>query len=70
LSATLLGLRTVANAPLDGTTRQGVARVTVSTPLSPRSSAFAGARYQLLRSDVRPDYEEAAVFVGLSYAFR
>jgi uncharacterized protein (PEP-CTERM system associated) len=70
LNATLAGYRTVANAPLEGTTRQGVARVTLSTALSPRSWLYGGARYQLLRSDVATDYEEAAVFVGLRHEFR
>jgi uncharacterized protein (PEP-CTERM system associated) len=70
LNATLAGYRTVANAPLEGTTRQGVARVTLSTPLSPRSWLYGGARYQLLRSDVATDYEEAAIFVGWRYEFR
>jgi hypothetical protein len=44
--------------------------VTVSSLLSARTTVFAGARYQELRSDVTSDYNEAAVYVGLSYAFR
>ena len=70
LSTTLLGYRTVANAPLEGTTRQGAVRVVVSSPLSARTSVHAGARYQILRSNITSDYEEAAVFIGMSYVFR
>jgi uncharacterized protein (PEP-CTERM system associated) len=70
LAAMIEGYRTVANGPLEGTTRQGSARVTVSSLLSARTTVFAGARYQELRSDVTSDYNEAAVYVGLSYAIR
>ena len=70
LNAALLGYRTKANAPLEGTTRQGSVRVGVSTSLSARTSVYAGARYQVLRSDVTTDYDEAAAFVGMVYEFR
>lgn len=69
-SAIVQGSRTEANAPLDWSTRQGSARFVVSSPLSARTTAFAGARYQVFRSDISSDYDEAAVFVGLNHMFR
>lgn len=63
-------LRTVANAPLVGTTEQGTLRAVFNTPISPNSSLLAGARYQLLSSDVTDGYHEAAVFVGIAHTFR
>lgn len=70
LSTGAFFLRTVANAPPTGTTRQGWIRVMLTTDLSPRTSVYAGARYQVLRSDITNDYNEAAVFVGLTYTYR
>jgi uncharacterized protein (PEP-CTERM system associated) len=70
LTASVDAYRTNANAPQTGTTDQGFARVALSTPLSARTTVFAGGRYQVLHSDVATDYNEAAIFVGLSYSFR
>lgn len=70
LIATLNAYRTVATAPLTGYTNQGIAAITLSTPISPRMSGFMGARYQALTSDVISGYNETALFVGLSYALR
>ena len=63
-------LRTIANAPDVGKTTQGDLRLTLTTPLSANTSAYAGARYQRLRSDVTTGYNEAAVYVGMSHIFR
>lgn len=70
LVATLDALRTVANAPLTGKTNQGTARISLSTPLSNKMTAYIGARYQALYSDFTQDYNEAAAFIGISYTLR
>jgi uncharacterized protein (PEP-CTERM system associated) len=46
LNASADVLRTVANAPDVGETKQGILRLTLATPLSANTSAYAGARYQ------------------------
>ena len=69
LSLTANALRTEANGTGPGTTNQGGARLVINAPLSPQTSVFAGARYQILHSDVATPYTEAAVFAGLSYTF-
>jgi len=51
-------------------TDQGFIRANFTTRLSPQTSAFAGLRLQKLRSDVRPDASEAAIFVGVNHSFR
>lgn len=51
-------------------TDQGFIRANLTTSLSARTSAFAGVRLQKLRSDVRPDARETAVFAGVSHTFR
>lgn len=53
-----------------GTTRQGSARLSLNTSLSPLTSLYAGIRYQVLRSDVTFSYNEAAIFVGVNHQFR
>lgn len=68
-TAAIEGYRTVANPPLEGTTRQGSLRLLISSLLSARTSVYAGARYQELRSDVSTDYREAAAFVGVGHTF-
>jgi uncharacterized protein (PEP-CTERM system associated) len=70
LTASLDAYRTRANGPQSATTDQGFARVSLSTPLSARTTVFAGGRYQVLHSDVSIDYNEAAVFVGFNHSFR
>jgi len=54
----------------DRQTDQGFLRANVTTRLTPQTSAFAGIRFQKLRSDVRPDARETAVFTGVSHTFR
>ncbi len=70
LNVTATGLQTVANSPLVGKTNQGIASLSVTAPLSTLTSLFAGARYQALRSDVTPDYNEVAAFAGFNYMFK
>lgn len=62
--------QTLGNAGLMANTKQGIARMALSTRLGPKTTAFAGARYQALQSDSPTDYSEAAVFVGIGYTFR
>ena len=69
LTAGVNYLRTVANEPLTGTSKQGWARAVLTTNLSRETNLYAGARYQVFRSDVSSDYSEAAVFVGFSYSY-
>ena len=53
-------LRTVANPPAVGKTNQGIVRATFTTPIATNTTAYAGARYQQLRSDVSSNYNEYA----------
>jgi uncharacterized protein (PEP-CTERM system associated) len=54
-----------------GTTNLTTVRALASSPLSPRTSVYAGARYQVQTSNLQGnEYNEAAVFAGLSYQFR
>ncbi len=53
-----------------GTTRQGSLSATLTSPLSANTSASAGVRYQVLRSDLATSYTEAAAFVALNHTFR
>jgi uncharacterized protein (PEP-CTERM system associated) len=62
-------LRTVANASLEGTTKQGTFQAALTTPIATNTTVYAGARYQLAHSDVAASYHEAAVFVGLTHSF-
>jgi uncharacterized protein (PEP-CTERM system associated) len=64
------GQQTLARGGSVGNTKQGLVRFVLSTTLTPSTTAFAGARYQALQSDVSSDYIEAAVFVGIGYRFR
>jgi uncharacterized protein (PEP-CTERM system associated) len=75
LVSSLEALRTVDNGGAGGvlagsTTRQGAVRLGISSPITPQTTVYAGARYQTLQSDVAQDYTEAAGFVGLTYTFR
>jgi uncharacterized protein (PEP-CTERM system associated) len=70
LNATCTVTRTVANAPLVGTTNQGYFLISVTAPLSGNSTISIGARYQVLHSDVAVQYNEAAVIAGLNYVFK
>ena len=70
MDLTISGSQSKLNLPLSGHTNQGAVRLAVTSPLSARTSVFAGARYQVSRSDLAPDYNEAAIFSGLNYTFK
>ncbi len=70
LITSITGSRTVAAEPSNVETRQGVATVTLSAPLSGHMTGYVGARYQQANSDLANDYNEAAAFVGISYRLR
>lgn len=61
--------RTTSNVEAGGTTRFYSLRAFLSTPLSPFTSVYGGARYQDSQSDVADSYREAAVYVGMTYTF-
>jgi len=69
LTTTLDYLHTQALPPQSVRTDQGAFTVVLSRPISARTSVHAGARYQSLRSDIRADYEESAIFVGFDHRF-
>jgi len=62
-------LRTVENAPQAGKTNQGSVVTTLTSPIATNTTAYVGARYQQLHSDVSTNYNEYAVFVGLTHIF-
>lgn len=64
------GFQTLSNQGLVANTKQGIVRMALSTTLTPMTTAFAGARYQVLQSDVALDYTEVAIFAGIGYTFR
>jgi uncharacterized protein (PEP-CTERM system associated) len=79
LEASLTLSRTIANQPTPDLalsakpkTDQGTARLTVSAPLSPRTTVYAGARYQKSRGyqGSTTDYEEVAGIAGINYTFK
>ena len=70
LNANCIATRTVANAPLSGTTNQGYCLVGLTAPISPNTILSTGARYQLARSDVATDFNEAAFLAGITYTFK
>jgi uncharacterized protein (PEP-CTERM system associated) len=69
MTSTLDYLHTKALPPQSVRTDQGALTVMLTRPISPLTSIHAGARYQSLRSDVRTDYEETAIFVGFDHRF-
>lgn len=62
--------RTDALAPFTGKTDQWGTELRLTHPLTAKTTAYAGARYQSFKSDFERDYTEAAVFVGATYSFR
>jgi uncharacterized protein (PEP-CTERM system associated) len=70
LSATGTLSQTVAIAPHVGKTNQGIVSLRATTTLSSTTTAFVGARYQKLNSDLVNDYTESAVFAGFNYLFK
>jgi uncharacterized protein (PEP-CTERM system associated) len=63
-------LHTAANPPLEGESDQATLRMVWTTSISPNTSAYAGARYQSLRSDFNDPTRELAGYVGLTHTFR
>jgi len=63
-------VQTIANAPFPGNTRQQTIVAMLVSKLSPKLTAEAGLRYQVLRSDVASNYRETAVFAGFLYMLR
>ena len=70
LNLTLDVSQSKLNEPLTGTTNNGAIRLFLTQPISERTNIFAGARYQIGRSDLSPDYNEAAIFAGLNYTYK
>ena len=62
--------QTVAIAPQPNKTNQGHVSLRATTPLSPNTTVFAGARYQKFNTNVGTGYDEAAVFAGFNYIFK
>ena len=63
-----------ANSHSDqGSTKQGAVRLAISTPIAPLTTVYGGFRYQVQRSTatsaVTNDFNEAAVFVGVTHRF-
>lgn len=70
LNATAATTRTFPNDDPTDKATQSDFRLTISSPLTARTSVYGGAWYQAFRSDVTSDYNAAAVFVGLNHIFR
>ena len=70
LNLTLDGSQSKLQEPLTGNTNNGAVRLFLTQPISERTTVFAGARYQISRSDLSPDYNEAAIFAGLNYTYK
>ena len=70
LSSGAIFTRTKANAPLEGLTDQWTLRSVLTRPISPKTNAYAGIRYQNYNSDLDDDYNELSVFIGVSHSFR
>jgi uncharacterized protein (PEP-CTERM system associated) len=70
LNLSLTAYQSKANGPPAGTTNYGSINLFVTSPVSARTTVFAGARYQISRSDIAVDYNEAAIFAGLTYTYK
>jgi uncharacterized protein (PEP-CTERM system associated) len=70
LVSSIDGSRSVSNDERALSTKQGAARLVLTTPLSSRTTAFFGARYQYGNSDWIQNYREYAAYAGLSYTLR
>ena len=69
--ASLDGMETRGNgAASSANTKQGTLRLGLSRPLTAATTGFVGGRYQSLTSNVAPEYNEVAAFVGLTHSFR
>jgi uncharacterized protein (PEP-CTERM system associated) len=70
MDATIERFRTVANDQLGAKSNQTAARLVLSSPLSAKTTLFAGARYQTFSSNVAFAYNETAAFVGFTHTFK
>lgn len=70
LTITGLVSTTEANAPFSTKADERTLRMVITRPISPKTTGFAGVRYQALDSDLQNSYREAAVFAGFHYSFR
>jgi uncharacterized protein (PEP-CTERM system associated) len=68
--ASVDGVETRGNGASIAETRQGTLRLGLSRPLTANTTGFVGARYQTLTSNVAPEFNEVAAFVGLTHSFR
>lgn len=64
------GVETRGNGASVANTKQGTLRLALSKPLTANTTGFVGGRYQSLTSNVAPEYNEVAAFVGLTHSFR
>jgi uncharacterized protein (PEP-CTERM system associated) len=67
-TSSLEASRTVLNDQ-PGVTNQGAIRAGITSPVAPLTSVYGGIRFQILRSTISTDYNEFAVFVGLTHRF-
>jgi uncharacterized protein (PEP-CTERM system associated) len=58
-----------SNDQPDVSTRELSMNARLSVSVAARTSVYGGVRYQRLRSDVFPGYDESALFAGISYVF-
>ncbi|HLX30087.1 MAG TPA: TIGR03016 family PEP-CTERM system-associated outer membrane protein [Casimicrobiaceae bacterium] len=70
LATSFAWTRAIANDVTNAHSTQATLQTTLSAPLSRSTSVFAGLRYQRFWSDVNPDFNEAAAFVGMTHVFR
>lgn len=66
----LFALRTVDNTESGGRTRQGGITASITSRVAPYTDVYGGIRYQVEHSTVTNDYNEMAVFVGVTHEFR
>src|SRR5205823_12922308 len=62
------GSRTVDNTQ-SGTTKQASIRAAITSRIAAFTDVYGGIRYQISRSSVSSDYDEAALFVGVNHRF-
>jgi uncharacterized protein (PEP-CTERM system associated) len=70
LNASCTASRTAQNAPSFGTSKGDTCLLGVTAPISPNTIVSAGARYQVLRSDIAVSYTEVAGIAGINYTFK
>jgi len=68
LTSSIDGSRTVDNTQ-PGTTKQASIRAAITSRIAAFTDIYGGIRYQISRSNLFSDYDEAAVFVGVNHQF-